>query len=572
MRKADRMNRTYNNVNIIKFLLSICIPLMYIFAVWKATGLYFETNDDKFIADILSGTLTGEPDAHTIYVNYLLSYPLSLLYHVSVQIPWYGGMFVLCHFMIYAALLYNIRPQNESVLQYAVYTGLVCCFALIDIYMTAAVQFTSTAALLAVTGYLCLLLQKNPRKGLLFFFFFELMAFLLRSQSMLMIQPLGGAAYVGLCLIDRDNNKKEQWQKIIRMLLSVGLVFILGLLGNLIGYHGKEWETYTRFNNACTELFDYYEYSAYEEIKPILDKYDVTQTEYEAFYNYVILDWDVSAECSEELAQYAESQQKSELNVINLLGQIWNPIHSRTYLRTYQVAGIVFAWISILLWVFLWRKFYLLIPLGGIAISKTIVWGYLLYRGRLPLRITMPLFTCEIFLLAALLVWDYSRRENNIKQKIFSALTFTVFAAYSLLSGNMQYRQALHANGWQELYMQGLVVIQSYCEEHPDNRYLLDCWSFSYYQGSVFETRIYGNQNYVYTGGWFSNSPMLRQHLKDYFEGHEENIYLIVCDTENTNELPCVAFLTEKSGRNPILIDKITVSHGGSYLVLYFGT
>ena len=565
------MNRIYSKSDVIKMIVSLGIPLVYIFAVWKVTGLYFETNDDRVIAEILSGTLTGRPEAHTVFLNYFLSCLLSLLYHVSGQISWYGCMFVLCHFAIYAALLYSIWPQKKSVLEYIFCIGIVCCFSLVNIYLTSVVQFTSTAALLAVTGYVCLILQKDFKRGWWFFFFFELAAFLLRSEAMLMVLPVGGYAYAGLCLADQSIGKREQCQKIGRVILSIGIVVVIGFLGNLIGYHGKEWGAYTRFNKARAELFDYSGYSAYEEVKPILDKYDVTQTEYEAFYRYVILDDKVSAECVEELAEYAESRQKKELDVIDLAGQVWRPDRAAEYLKTEQVTVSRAVWLSILLWIFLWRKFYLLIPLSGIAFSKTVVWGYLLYRGRLPLRITNPLFACEILLIVTLFAWDYLRQENDRKQKIFAASVFAVFALCSISAGKMQYHQAVRANEWQDLYMQGLVDIQSYCRENPDNRYLLDCGSFGYYTGSVFETRIYGSQNYVYTGNWFSKSPVLRRHLEEYFAGGGEEVYFIILETEDVWESPGVAFLTEKFGVPPTLVDQITVSHGGNYLVLYFG-
>lgn len=100
------MNRIPDKKNIIRILISIGIPLLYLFAVSKMTGLCFETNDDRVITEILSGTLTGEPDGHTVQSNYLLSYPLSVLYRVSVRVPWYGGLLVLCHFLAYAAVLY----------------------------------------------------------------------------------------------------------------------------------------------------------------------------------------------------------------------------------------------------------------------------------------------------------------------------------------------------------------------------------------------------------------------------------------------------------------------------------
>ncbi len=175
-----------------RLLWSAGIALFYILIVWKVAGIYFETNDDKYFAEILSGALTGAPDPHTIYMNFFLSWPLSLLYRITVRIPWYGIMLIMCHFAVYTSLLQSIGIRMKTVKGYVISVGLMLCFCLINAYVTLNIQWTSTAALLAVAGYVCLLLREDSKKGLMMFFFFELAAFLLRDQAMLMIQPLGG--------------------------------------------------------------------------------------------------------------------------------------------------------------------------------------------------------------------------------------------------------------------------------------------------------------------------------------------------------------------------------------------
>lgn len=552
-----------------RLLWSAGIAMLYILAVWKVAGIYFETNDDKYFVEILSGALTGAPDSHTVYMNYFLSWPLSMLYRINVRIPWYGIMLILCHFAIYTALLQSIGTRMKSVKGYIFSVGLVLCFALINMYMTLNIQWTSTAAMLAVAGYVCLLLREDCQKGLLLFFFFELAAFLLRDKAMLMIQPLGAAAYIGICLIGRKEAWKERFKRVAGMILAAGVILVIGYVGSLIGYRGKGWEDYDRFNQAGVEIFDYSGIPVYEEVKPILDKYEVTRAEYEAFCNYVTLDWDVSVECAEELADYAKNRAGMKTDMVSRLEQAWEKLGAEKYLVELRVA--IAAWLVLLLWTVLWKRFYLLLPLGGIALGSLVVWGYLIYEGRLLQRITKPLLAGEIILLAVLLIWDYSRQESTVKQKGFLAAGAVIFAVCCLLSGKQQRNEAVAASGWQKDYIQGLVEVEDYCRMHPENRYLLDAWSFCYYRGDVFETRICGTQNCVYSGGWFSNSPILYQHMEQYLGRYDKDICLIIYETEDALESrPIIALLTEKFGSAPVLEDKFTVSHGGSYLVLRF--
>lgn len=562
-----------------RLLWSAGIALFYILIVWKAAGIYFETNDDRVFAEILSGALTGTPDPHTIYMNFFLSWPLSLLYHITVQIPWYGIMLIICHFAVYTALLQSIGIRMKTVKGYVISAGLVLCFCLINVYVTLNIQWTSTAALLAVAGYVCLLLRENSKKGLMMFFFFELASFLLRDQAMLMIQPLGAAAYLGICLIDDKAEKKERLVRMAGMILTAGVILVIGFAGNLIGYHGKGWEEYDRFNQAGLKMFDFYGIPVYEEVKPILDEYEVTQAEYEAFCNYVTLDWDVSTECVEALAEYAKSRHNMETDAMSLLEQAWEKLGAEKHLTELRV--VIVAWFVLLLWAVLWKRFYLLLPLGGMMLGRLVVWGYLIYGGRLLQRITKPLMAGEIILLAALLIWDYSSGYMNpqsglmgvsVKQKYFLAVSAVVFAACCLFSGKQQRTEAVAASGWQKDYIQGQVEVEDYCRIHPENSYLLDSWSFCYYRGGVFETRIYGPQNCVYSGGWFSNSPVLYQHMEQYLGRYDRDICLIIYETEDAWESrPIIALLTEKFGSGPVLEDTLTVSNGGSYLILRFG-
>ena len=55
---------------------AVCMSLFLLGIVWTVVGNYFETNDDRFIAEILSGAIGWQPEAHVIFVNYLLSWPI----------------------------------------------------------------------------------------------------------------------------------------------------------------------------------------------------------------------------------------------------------------------------------------------------------------------------------------------------------------------------------------------------------------------------------------------------------------------------------------------------------------
>ena len=83
------------------------MAILLLGVVWTVPGNYWDTNDDRVIAEILSGTLGGQPEAHVVYVNYLLSWPLSLLYRLTDKVPWYGLTIFLFHILVYTVLFRN---------------------------------------------------------------------------------------------------------------------------------------------------------------------------------------------------------------------------------------------------------------------------------------------------------------------------------------------------------------------------------------------------------------------------------------------------------------------------------
>ena len=102
--------RTYQ---LARFGMSVGIAAAMLLAVYFRAGIYFESNDDRNITEILSGAFGGRPDAHTVYVNYWLSVLLSGLYRITLQIPWYGLMLLLFHMMSYVCLLYTSDAADE---------------------------------------------------------------------------------------------------------------------------------------------------------------------------------------------------------------------------------------------------------------------------------------------------------------------------------------------------------------------------------------------------------------------------------------------------------------------------
>lgn len=552
--------------------------LLFFAFIWiKKMGIYFETNDDRIIAEILSGAHSVAPDPHTVHENYLLMLPLSLLYRITDGISWYGWCLILCHggawFVIESSFLSRCKKAKDYLLAVIGLGGLF----LGSLSLIGRIQFTSTAVILAVAGYLSLNLEENRKKAYISFFLLELLAFFVRYKAMLMVQPLGGIVWLGLTVLQirKTGQIREQIltkaKEAGKIILIWGMIFLLGGIGNLIGYHSTDWKDFKQFSEARAQLFDYYGTPDYAEVKEILDRYDVTENVYDGFCNYNILQWEVSTECVEELVAFQEEKMGKETTLAEAFYSSFEEMNSGSFQKINKTC--VALWILLAIWMILTGQFSMLLPMCGILSVRTVLWTYLLYQGRLPARVSYPLFTGEALLLLSVFWYFYTRENGN--RKTWKTVTGMVLCLLVLLvgadAGRVQYRYVKSENEGQELYMEGMKEVLDYCNGNSGKKFLLDGFSFNYYKGSALETEIYGARNAVTFGNWFSNSPSAIEKWQQYDTEADAAVYLIVYEDGSGENYPAIRMLTEEMQCPAVLDDRIDVSTGISYLVWRIG-
>lgn len=602
--------------------IAFCMAAAWIFFINCSAGIFFETNDDRLISEIFSGAMTGTPEAHAYYVDYILGFILSLLYHMTAEVPWYGGMLVLfqflCWFFTANAFLGRCKSRSDC------FRAFVCCILLYaaGFYVIAGIQFTSTAALLAITGYLCFLLYPVGKGRYVLFFLFELLAFLLRSNAMLMIQPMGflmlsgyyiqGRQNLLICpepesgrrsfvIIDDCNSIRRAvyfakrklycfhafsgkgWVKnCVPLLWAAGLVLVVLLVGkgsHFLFHGGPEWKEYEKINEAVTAITDYADIPEYAQVRSILEKYNVTEKQYAAFGVYTMLDENLSGDCLLEIAEVARNR-----DVKPRAAQI-----CRRFLEGYTVGEssgelnllLMAGWAAVLVFLAIERCFSLLFPLAGLFLGRSAMWTFLLYGERTPPRVMVPLYLGEIALLLCLLFLSgvsksmLRNKTGNTELRIekyaflkrnLSAVLLLLLLPFGAKALETQYRDFSAAHDAEAVYFSGMRDMVSYCNEHPEKRFLIDSSSLIYYRGSAFETEIYGQRNGVITGCWYSGAPGLCQYTKDYF-ADSSVIYLIASADMEMQYGRVLEYLEEKLGTDAYLEDAFTASNGGEYLI-----
>lgn len=551
-----------------KLFVAEAIALLYVIVNFLYLGIFFETNDDRYISEILSGIISVEPEGHAIHLNYLLSSLLAFLYRLSNKVPWYGGCLVLFHWQSYAFLLDCFLEQCETIKGRVAAALASLLLFTAHICILAQIQFTSTAILMATTGYVCLILQKDKDRKVGTFIVFELLAFLLRGESMLVVQPFGMAVFIGIILLEKEMAFKVRIRKSVGVMAVLGLIIFIGTCGNLAGYHSEEWREYQRYQHARVQLFDFYGVPQYEDVEDILESYHVTREQYIGFSNYVVMDKDIPAECLEELVNHVQQKTHRSIYPAELIKKrislgIQSGSWSVNRLSTLLIlTAIVFLALR--------KEYCLLLPLACMGVADVVAWGYLLTEGRMPRRVVMPLFLTETLLLISLMLWARKRKEGTLWHKTAGAgmgMLLCVFCVYIIAQ---EYPEVRRLNQSQKVYFEGMYELQNYCNDNPSNRYLIDANSQSYYTGSAFETEIYRERNSLITGCWYSTSPSMEKKIEEYFSDCSNGFYFIIMDDGNVSSSPAMQYMTARQGCEPELAASLEVSNGLRYNIYYF--
>ncbi len=555
-----------------KHLLAFAISTFYIVAVYFLIGIYFSTNDDRFMGELMSGAITGNLESHLVYVNYLLSLPLSLLYRITTGISWFGILLVLFHWFSCYCILDSFYSKAKTKTDICISTILAGLLFLTELYLISQISYTMTASFMATAGYVCLLLNENKKSRLGYFTVLELLAFLLRDKAMLMIQPLGFAVFFGLVLIDKNETVKTKLLQFIKTGAILIAIVAFGFIGNKIGYHSEHWKIYNEYNAARTTLFDYSEFPPYEDVSHILEKYNISETDYNAYAKYTILDWELSLDCVKELADYIDEKQSSPS-----LSAVLNDFKTATFEENYWQVNTVLlcGFVCTILFLLISKNFLGFIPFVCFTLARTVIWLYLLYEGRFPLRIAMPLFTCELVLLVTMNFYLYCQKKPYTKwQNIILVMISAILGVIGLWSFKIQFVNFRQMNQTHAIYMHGFDEVVDYCNENSENRYILDTLNFIWYNGEVLDGTIYGERNCISAGSWLAGASTLFEGNKKYLE-HTENgfYYIMLSEDENTEEElthPSVLYLADISNSTPYVADSFVASHGGTYSVIHF--
>lgn len=519
----------------------LIIGLYFVF-VYQGLPFLYDINDDVAMRNVAAGVITGEPDAHLIFIKYLLGLVISGLYRLFPGIDWYGLVMVGIMLLSFFVLLYRGLVSEKGILWKLGYTLLgLLLFTAIGVQHVTAFQWTVAAAMAGASGiYLFHTSETEDRFQSLLeegaAVFLLLLCFLVRESVFLMMLPVAAACfwwkYGSFAKSGRLPITLKHWA--VPFALGVG-VFLITCV-ELIAYHAKEWKEFLTFNVDRSAIMDYYELKNYEEQPEFYDMLGLSPEEVENLQRYSLyLAEDVYGEKMHLLAENAKKAYQEEnpapIRFWRGMEKVYEHLNKESYGPVHILSFCILALVLGLSYGKSRRQFWLGALISGIL---GLFWIYLGFQGRVVDRVGYAMYLLTLFTMLAIGYRVLIIEERKQKSRMLSAgLTLISCLLLAVLSC-IKWSEVKSYNTWRRDYNLEFLDVNRYMAEHPENVYFMTTYSIETYTDNFTIRRDFAFSNLLSVGGWHTFSPLeneknrklgISDPKRDMVE--KENVYLI---------------------------------------------
>jgi hypothetical protein len=415
----------------------------------SGNGFIYGTNDDAIISSIASGQLTGTPDPHWIFVQPIISIPVTWIQTLNVNYNFYS-IFLLASITLSFSVILGLILINASkkidfltfILWALSALTFVSWFSISPTYTSASI-FTVSVSL----SSLILALASNDKSYIqlnrALFTIFTILSLLIRIESIYILIILS----IPIIMFNYYENREI---KRFRLLLTpIGIVIFVFILNSQLVklvYSGNEWQQYLSTNSVRHKI----QLRAPERIlETNYQKFGWDKSTFVQFKNFELADpLEMNAEKLGEIykdnSPNAASALFSEFNLIEYFESIKNAFLNFTWI----IYLLIFQIILSSLMLFKWKgtqKYLAFSVFFGTSISVII---YVLSNNyHIPERITFSMLGLSSLVLLAFSKSIKANAANfEFKSLIIILLLFSAFS-YPYLT-----RFSAELNGRQNLY------------------------------------------------------------------------------------------------------------------------
>ena len=369
----------------------------------SSNGFIFGTNDDAIISSIASGQLTGTPDPHWIFVQPIISLPISWFQNLTTDYNLYTIFLLLSITLSFSVILgiISINGSNKKTIINLILWGLsaltfVTWFSISPTYTSASI-FTVSVSLSSLIYAISCKDKSFIQLNRILFITFTILSFLIRIESIYILIILS----FPILLINFFENKDIKKFKILLSPIAI-VIFVFIINSQLVRtvYSGDEWQQYLATNSARHKI----QLRAPERIlESNYQKFGWDKSTFLQFKNFELVD-----PLEMNAAKLGEIYDENSSNTFSSLVIQLNPTG---FLEAIEYSFLNFTWIvyliifqiliSILI-LFNWKstlKYFLFLTLFGTSISFTI---YILSNNyHVPERISFSILGLSSLVLLA---------------------------------------------------------------------------------------------------------------------------------------------------------------------------
>ena len=559
--EKHRVWKKYGN-----YIIAMVTILVNIVALSFLFDFYYDLNDDFFMRDIISGAYTGTPDGHNIQTLYVLGAFISLFYRLCRTLPWYGLFLLFCQMgCLYAVGVRLLRFCHDLLAKAG-------CMALLTLFIwgmilphMTALHYTFISAMLAAAAIFLFLTTPKGLSVKRFLIWnipsmlLAVLAYQLRTEMLLLLFPLIGLAGLFRWVEEEKFFQKENYVKYgVVLTCIIGGMFVSRLI-DLAAYGSGEWKQFLTFFDKRTEVYDYHlEILTSGEHRESLRSIGLNDAQQELLSNYNFgLDESINEELMSEIAAYASKDTDYFEDIPDTVRfYVYRTLHSedvpysRLVIALYfftALVGVYAVFAGRGRWTFLWE-----LVLTGLV--RTVLWMFILIRGRYPERITHSLYVAEAALLLGVLSMQLMRgnwlrfREAGKKQaegrRKGALVIFVLLGLLCIRYVPHSVRKVIADEESREISHVNCLKIAQYCREHPDNFYFKDVYSTVGYSQKVFQDVDNSLANHDIMGGWLCKSPLYDEKLGKFGittmeEGllYHDNVFFVTSKDSDTDWL-----------------------------------
>ena len=544
----NKQNKTNNHIDWLSVI--ICaVPIFFFMLInMFCFDTYYDLNDDVTIKDMLSGIFTGTPDAHVVYMKYPLTIILALMYRVLPNVSWLDLFELACLAFSCFVISYSIvKLTNKRYLQIFLSLAMSFIFQALLIYQSIFVQYTVVSGVLAVAGMVSLFFSKDYEEGsgngnIITGIVLFALSFCVRDSMFLFVSPFILASVLIKFFLQKGE-KKESIKRAIPFIISFVIVMIAIVGMDKLAYSSKAWREYKEFNDYRTTLFDYQKDAPWYMFHPeIYDEMGFSESEAQVLVDTNLMFTDrIDTSILKRVVAYNKVTLGKGYFAVGFKDALTFYLYTLHKTRECKYCYLIIGMYLFLMIVSIVRKRYVYIPIAlSIFVIKSIDWMYLIMRGRIKDRVTVPLCFCEIILLLCLIIkLGYEEKRAFVLIAIV-CLALTMF--YPMFRRNLKdtnEEMALRIEkdkGWAEF--------RDYCDSHYENFYFMDLISNITFSEKIFVNDDVKYSNYTLCGGWLSKSPSYERKLSvrnitDVDEAilNRDDVYFISMDFRDTNWL-----------------------------------